>query len=213
MCGKNITDSILQCCLWGSPPRVREKLHFFVAFACASRITPACAGKTLGGIHQSLTTRDHPRVCGKNSLKKATILGALGSPPRVREKPLVISLRRYTVGITPACAGKTLERESSRLSWEDHPRVCGKNLEYLLETLTLWGSPPRVREKPVSGFVVVSNVGITPACAGKTHYPSVECCQAEDHPRVCGKNASLERFWTTTWGSPPRVREKLHFKR
>ena len=87
--------------------------------------------------------------------------------------------------------------------------MCGKNLEYLLETLTLWGSPPRVREKPVSGFVVVSNVGITPACAGKTHYPSVECCQAEDHPRVCGKNASLERFWTTTWGSPPRVREKL----
>ena len=131
MCGKNITDSILQCCLWGSPPRVREKLHFFVAFACASRITPACAGKTLGGIHQSLTTRDHPRVCGKN-------------------------------------------------------------LEYLLETLTLWGSPPRVREKPVSGFVVVSNVGITPACAGKTIRYKLPIRLSGDHPRVCGKNPNTE---------------------
>ena len=208
MCGKNITDSILQCCLWGSPPRVREKLHFFVAFACASRITPACAGKTLGGIHQSLTTRDHPRVCGKNSLKKATILGALGSPPRVREKPLVISLRRYTVGITPACAGKTLERESSRLSWEDHPRVCGKNYNYSRFQSRRPGSPPRVREKLITHLLNAVRLRITPACAGKTLPWSASGLLPGDHPRVCGKNLGDSVLILTIPGSPPRVREK-----
>ena len=152
-------------------------------------ITPACAGKTPFFCRFCLCVQDHPRVCGKNAGRYPSITDNKGSPPRVREKPLVISLRRYTVGITPACAGKTLERESSRLSWEDHPRVCGKNYNYSRFQSRRPGSPPRVREKPGVFARDPDALGITPACAGKTRFRLCRCFQRRDHPRVCGKNS------------------------
>ena len=49
---------------------------------------------------------------------------------------------------------------------------------------------------------------ITPACAGKT----VELFEfgnaPEDHPRVCGENASTNSDKAANIGSPPRVRGK-----
>ena len=126
----------------------------------------------------------------------------------MREKPLVISLRRYTVGITPACAGKTYShRLCSSLVW-DHPRVCGKNIQKLTKTQGMWGSPPRVREKLSFSDPVGPPTGITPACAGKTSLPKFALDALKDHPRVCGKNWSVRFNTKNKAGSPPRVREK-----
>ena len=50
---------------------------------------------------------------------------------------------------------------------------------------------------------------ITPACAGKTRCGCIWYKLLEDHPRVCGKNNSLDIDNDMQLGSPPRVREKL----
>ena len=131
----------------GSPPRVREKLKPSYHLLTRCGITPACAGKTQRPTVQSLTLWDHPRVCGKNSLKNLVIHLLLGSPPRVREKQFYIQIYSNYFGITPACAGKTPYRLQYCTAFWDHPRVCGKNWEWKFHTLTSTGSPPRVREK------------------------------------------------------------------
>ena len=92
----------------GSPPRVREKPAGKVGSVFKSGITPACAGKTDSQPWEWWLLWDHPRVCGKNFFTTREVSLGLGSPPRVREK-LVHNLPRIpSVGITPACAGKTL---------------------------------------------------------------------------------------------------------
>ena len=74
------------------------------------RITPACAGKTILQIVGESDIEDHPRLRGENqqSFMKATAV--LGSPPLARGKRTHIFFALFCVGITPACAGKTLKK-------------------------------------------------------------------------------------------------------
>ena len=132
----------------GSPPRVREK-QFGQGIPCGYfGITPACAGKTCGSQHNHAVYWDHPRVCGKNVEDKSEKEPNAGSPPRVREKPDIVSRSFKFTRITPACAGKTQEISLHHRKCWDHPRVCGKNLTYSSRIYSRLGSPPRVREKP-----------------------------------------------------------------
>ena len=148
MCGKNSKTLLSLQASAGSPPRVREK--------------PRAQLRTLR------YAQDHPRVCGKN--QKNLIYSPIiqGSPPRVREKLVLFPCLRRGCGITPACAGKTIEDIPNRFSMGDHPRVCGKNVNHCYRDSVFSGSPPRVREKltPIVSTVVATR--ITPACAGKT---------------------------------------------
>ena len=48
-------------------------------------------------------------MCGKNGDILARSMTALGSPPRVREKLDTVVITIAWLGITPACAGKTLK--------------------------------------------------------------------------------------------------------
>ncbi len=52
-------------------------------------------------------------------------------------------------------------------------------------------------------------VGITPACAGKTHIKAFVLPDVKDHPRVCGENGRSKTATRLLPGSPPRVRGKL----
>ena len=47
---------------------------------------------------------------------------------------------------------------------------------------------------------------ITPACAGNRGQQAFRVIAGEDHPRVCGEQASSSLQRTTNPGSPPRVR-------
>ena len=111
MCGKNVRIAALETSCVGSPPRMREKLTLMVIDSHNHGITPACAGKI--GYNQSPNgkSRDHPRVCGKNRLAKNIARAVVGSPPRMREKRGTEYVAEKDLGITPACAGKTVLRK------------------------------------------------------------------------------------------------------
>ena len=147
-------------------------------------------------------------MCGKNSRYISTNSTFIGSPPRVREKPISSSFKPSNLGITPACAGKTSALLEAYLAFRDHPRVCGKNV---IVSVTAWndiGSPPRVREKLQYFRNATAETRITPACAGKTRLFEELQKGYQDHPRVCGKNANENISKQLEAGSPPRVREK-----
>ena len=87
--------------------------------------------------------------------------------------------------------------------------MCGENKMAISTVKILAGSPPRVRGKPDISDRRKVCARITPACAGKTGTePKLEAV-TEDHPRVCGENASFLTVNDGVQGSPPRVRGKL----
>ena len=147
-------------------------------------------------------------MCGENKPRHAIPKYNKGSPPHVRGKHLVFAKITRNVGITPACAGKTLRHLSFVCASWDHPRMCGENnlIWYLL--LAIRGSPPHVRGKQEKIIVERVQVGITPACAGKTFPPCTSEHASWDHPRMCGENLMLISIAKGKDGSPPHVRGK-----
>lgn len=73
-------------------------------------------------------------MCGE----KITLLYALadkeGSPPHVRGKVKLVPERGVTLGITPACAGKSRIRPRTAAAFGDHPRMCGEKSPVFLLT-------------------------------------------------------------------------------
>ena len=127
VCGKNALRGLKFPRELGSPPRVREKRFKNYSRDPRPRITPACAGKTIDEAHHAISDGDHPRVCGKNSVSGLPSNIMAGSPPRVREKLTFLASFVFAFGITPACAGKTIQTWNTHAGGRDHPRVCGKN--------------------------------------------------------------------------------------
>ena len=110
----------------GSPPRVRGKAPCIREDLERMGITPACAGKSRATPEQSVSHRDHPRVCGEKLYAMLAFVLIWGSPPRVRGKGTRICQDLERVGITPACAGKRKRGIALLLAAVDHPRVCGE---------------------------------------------------------------------------------------
>ena len=70
------------------------------------RITPAYAGKRFDPSDYVLNTRDHPRLCGEKSKRRAAC--------------------SCSVRITPAYAGKRKFLFFAEIASQDHPRLCGE---------------------------------------------------------------------------------------
>ena len=109
---------------------------------------------------------------------------------------------------SPACAGKSLPEYRHVFRAGDHPRVCGEKSGLAAFVSSAGGSPPRVRGKVSPPHGIDAEMGITPACAGKSG-----CCRMapemyRDHPRVCGEKPLYLSSSTSFAGSPPRVRGK-----
>ena len=171
-------------------------------------ITPAGAGKTVRGNRLPMRTRDHPRRCGENCLEGGFRQGALGSPPQVRGKLGVRARCRLHDRITPAGAGKTVDKWELVRMIRDHPRRCGENGISGRETELTQGSPPRMRGKPKEYTDKQDVAGITPADAGKTSVKGSNRNNYWDHPRGCGENFSVIPCPKYGKGSPPRMRGK-----
>ena len=176
------------CSKPGSPPRVRGKVR-----------------RVLGKLAASV---DHPRVCGEKDCSAPCAHGRWGSPPRVRGKERCGRANRMSKGITPACAGKSIKKSVKLQRGGDHPRVCGEKFRFLLVRRCFRGSPPRVRGKVLLYCYGLSQVGITPACAGKSLCKIMSVTPSRDHPRVCGEKVQNDTLLRTQKGSPPRVRGK-----
>ena len=172
------------------------------------RITPAGAGKTLRRTHLFNVQWDHPRRCGENRDELYVGCPQGGSPPQVRGKPAAEQGGGGIPRITPAGAGKTLQRTAVLNAGQDHPRRCGENLKLLQPLLRGLGSPPQVRGKPELSRIILMSHRITPAGAGKTMTIMPNHAEWWNHPRRCGENEDAARKKTDAEGSPPQVRGK-----
>ena len=127
----------------------------------------------------------------------------------MRGKVPTRSCQALARGITPAYAGKSIQRGRPDHASRDHPRVCGEKHLCSGRPLSLWGSPPRMRGKAEPGFVLWVTSGITPAYAGKSTPSRCSWACIRDHPRVCGEKEESQEVAAPGKGSPPRMRGKV----
>ena len=110
----------------GSPPRWRGKACPDTWQQQRAGITPALAGKSCHIRFADCPPWDHPRVGGEKAAIFLAVCGPMGSPPRWRGKADPPASNRTAFRITPALAGKSYRRVSSRYGHGDHPRVGGE---------------------------------------------------------------------------------------
>ena len=193
---------------WGSSPRVRGKRFHAHDDYPASRLIPACAGKTGRGRSFVHPLRAHPRVCGENITISLRASIHRGSSPRVRGKPALDPHQAGAGRLIPACAGKTEQVVFCRIRPGAHPRVCGENAPPRSSSARASGSSPRVRGKRRRRPPCRTRVRLIPACAGKTGRTRARKRGSRAHPRVCGENSLRDQARTPVSGSSPRVRGK-----
>ena len=101
------------------------------------RITPAYAGKSIEIDDYMFFHRDHPRLCGEKHYLSVFRLFLLGSPPPMRGKVLCCGHAVHAGGITPAYAGKSINKTHCKVCIEDHPRLCGEKLKSVTPLIRL----------------------------------------------------------------------------
>ena len=155
------------------------------------------------------TPRDHPRMCGEHASSSWQPAGITGSSPHVRGARHHSRRRLADRGIIPACAGSTEWRNSSRLPYRDHPRMCGEHAVKSNVMRCAGGSSPHVRG--ARRFLCQSRQvkGIIPACAGSTRLHVRLIWLTWDHPRMCGEHEVTAGNSRTNVGSSPHVRGAL----
>ena len=134
----------------------------------APRITPAHAGKRECRSVRSGRSRDHPRACGEKQELPSTGPCGPGSPPRMRGKAKDALFLSVLWGITPAHAGKSLQKFAVCRVSQDHPRACGEKKLPSASAMGPQGSPPRMRGKGCVFHLSPPLFRITPAHAGKS---------------------------------------------
>ena len=147
-------------------------------------------------------------MCGEKDFRHGIVVFVAGSPPHVRGKATKNGFSRPGVGITPACAGKSVCRGTGAKPLWDHPRVCGEKFQTGGTVSDGAGSPPRMRGKGVHIAHRQGCEGITPAYAGKRWAQGCPAWVCRDHPRVCGEKTVPAFHLYRCLGSPPRMRGK-----
>ena len=107
LCGEKAVAGVAAAFVAGSPPPMRGKEPKTKKLVARFGITPAYAGKSLAGLHDTPHVRDHPRLCGEKKMHLHAIKKPLGSPPPMRGKGHGISFSVCIGRITPAYAGKS----------------------------------------------------------------------------------------------------------
>ena len=136
-----------------------------------------------------------------------------GSPPRARGEELAIGQLPPTSGITPACAGRSIEDFRREFYKKDHPRVRGEKFIKRSLNRILHGSPPRARGEVQIIPKDKQRIRITPACAGRRTTGRLDRYTLQDHPRVRGEKAFPAGCLQDFRGSPPRARGEAKIRR
>ena len=111
-------------------------------------------------------------------------------------------------GITPAYAGKRVQKTAIMEAPQDHPRLCGEKRTATSHLPPRSGSPPPMRGKAVVAGKAALRRGITPAYAGKSSGSWCQPLSNRDHPRLCGEKRNSESYCIAKSGSPPPMRGK-----
>ena len=106
-------------------------------------------------------------------------------------------------GITPAYAGKRSVIIAERISFRDHPRLCGEKPPVQIWDTETRGSPPPMRGKARSVCTYFHRLRITPAYAGKSDVVPDHFEITGDHPRLCGEKFRIHSFITCQPGVTP----------
>ncbi len=69
-------------------------------------------------------------MCGEDGKVALVSDNDRGSPPHVRGRLGIVRAFHRSLGITPACAGKTRAPCDSVQPSRDHPRMCGEDVSY-----------------------------------------------------------------------------------
>ena len=126
VCGEQVNVLPLIQTITGSSPRVRGADIKRIIFNRQRGIIPACAGSSSLHVLPWAGARDHPRVCGEQSLNCVEIVNVKGSSPRVRGAGKQSKSGLTYSGIIPACAGSRAVPRRPARGQRDHPRVCGE---------------------------------------------------------------------------------------
>ena len=110
LCGEKLKRQIESKQLKGSPPPMRGKGMRTIKAFPDRRITPAYAGKSHCQIVAIFRIGDHPRLCGEKHRRHEADSNHDGSPPPMRGKVKLDKEEFGTDGITPAYAGKSIEK-------------------------------------------------------------------------------------------------------
>ena len=104
-------------------------------------------------------------------------------------------------------AGKSIDkRHKSGIT----PAYAGKSPQTAVLFLRRSGSPPPMRGKGRSRFVLDCDFRITPAYAGKRRSQLADLGLKWDHPRLCGEKIKFYPPTGEFTGSPPPMRGKAY---
>ena len=107
LCGEKLLGDCEPAADRGSPPPMRGKEDGMKIRVDLDGITPAYAGKSRRVAPNSITNRDHPRLCGEKDRSYMQVSSGAGSPPPMRGKAPYGFRFCHVVRITPAYAGKS----------------------------------------------------------------------------------------------------------
>ena len=208
MRGENSRFSRCLPAISGSSPHARGKRKISVKYEVGDRLIPACAGKTTNSHASYGGNRAHPRMRGENIPSRSFPPPTKGSSPHARGKRFSGCLIRCSLGLIPACAGKTIGSLSLAKLEGAHPRMRGENMTTITVLISVLGSSPHARGKRVSHAAVSSTTRLIPACAGKTHSPIHATTHPQAHPRMRGENVEATPSQYRKDGSSPHARGK-----
>ena len=192
----------------GLSPRVRGKPALAICRCAAPRSIPACAGEARRAPPRPGTQRVYPRVCGGSAAISVIAISPSGLSPRVRGKPLLLSVALGLARSIPACAGEAATRGGWPKSGRVYPRVCGGSYPAAGSLLHAQGLSPRVRGKRRRFCVTSGAAGSIPACAGEATQRARGGGLAGVYPRVCGGSNGSLAVRDELAGLSPRVRGK-----
>ncbi len=173
---------------YGSAPRARGTPFDGAVVFCTNRISPACAGNTLSRPTESNRQSDQPRVRGEHTFELLQDQAVAGSAPRARGTRAGRVPGRAGSGISPACAGNTMNQGTWARRPTDQPRVRGEHTRDLTGTRLAGGSAPRARGTRLPVPQVPRAARISPACAGNTRRRCGARRPPPDQPRVRGEH-------------------------
>ena len=163
-----------------------------------ARNTPACAGKTIGGLQAENRGQKHPRLRGEDVNSWPRRKPGPETPPLARGRLHAPSAAKSGLGNTPACAGKTSPACSKQCRSQKHPRLRGEDRQNIVGVKIGSETPPLARGRLSLKGTSGAKPGNTPACAGKTSSSSSSSASSGKHPRLRGED-SFCRVESHSW--------------